>query len=380
MKFTVFHVDGERGLRGGERQLLYLAAALRARGHDNVVCCRHGDALDGEARGQGFETLGLPFHFEFDPRSAWLLARAARRPHPIIHAHTAHALGIAAISQLFGGPAIVAHRRVDFPLRGSLSRLKYRRAGRLVAVSQAIARVLETGGIPGSLVTVIHDAMPVSAEEWSWVGIDPPPFAVADPERRHQARRALAESFGLDLAKAWVGNLAALEPRKDHDTLIRAAGRVLDQRPDTLFLIAGRGPEQERLEAAIKHRGLEGKVVLLGHQDDPALVLAALDVFVLSSQGEGMGSVLLEAAATGVAIAATNVGGIPEVIEHEFTGLLAPAHDESALAACILRLLDDPGLARRLAAAGLAALSRFGLGAAAERFEKIYEGLSRASR
>src|SRR2546427_3512563 len=140
---TIFHVDGERGFRGGERQLLYLAAALRAKGHANIVGCRPGQELEREARRQGFETLALPFHFEFDLISAWKLGRAARgRSRAIVHAHTAHAAGIALVCRWLGGPPAVAHRRVDFPLSPS-SRFKYERMARLVVVSEAIARVLE---------------------------------------------------------------------------------------------------------------------------------------------------------------------------------------------------------------------------------------------
>src|SRR5207253_1204349 len=98
-----------------------------------------------------------------------------------------------------------------------------------------------------------------------------------------------------------------------------------------LFLIAGSGPLEERLRRAVAGRRLQGKVVLLGHQQDPAEVLAALDLFVLSSCGEGMGSVLLEAAACGVPAVATSAGGIAEVIEHRRSGLLARVRDPTEL-------------------------------------------------
>lgn len=371
---TIFHIDGERGLRGGERQLLYSAAALRARGHRNVVVCRKGAELEAEAKRQGFETLNLPFLFEFDPISAWRLAKtAAKTSRPVLHGHTAHAAGIAALAGRLARLRHVAHRRVDFPLRGAWSRkLKYESAGCVVAVSRAIAEVLEKDGLSRARVAVVPDALPCSDEERAWAGQTDRRFSPVDTARRRAARQALADEFSLEDSTRWVGNLAALVPHKDHQTLVAAALIVSLKRPDTRFLIAGRGPEEKALFDSIKRMGLLGKVLLVGHRDDPAEFLAALDVFALSSWGEGMGSVLLEAAACGIPIAATSAGGIPEIVEHEKTGLLAPARDPEALAERIIRLADDPALGRRLAAGALERLDRFGLARLAESLEEVY--------
>lgn len=373
-RLTIFHLDDELGFRGGERQLLYLASALRAAGHDNIVCCRGGSALEPEARRQGFDVLVLPFAYEFDLVSARLLARAAkRRSRPVIHAHTGHTVGIAAACRLFGGPPAIAHRRGASRLRGGFSRwLKYDRVARVVAVSHAIEEILTRGGLAARRIAVVPDCIPVTGEEWQAAGFMSPRFAPASPERKAMARRALADAFGMDPEASWVGNLAALVPLKDHATLIAAAASVVRQKPDTVFLIAGEGPERERLQADIEHRGLTGRVVLLGHFD-AAELFAAIDVFVLSSNREGMGSVLLEAASCGVAVAATAVGGIPEVVQDGHSGLLVPAGDHEALAGAITRLLDQPDLARQLCAAARAALPRFGLTATARLMEAIYD-------
>jgi len=149
-KRPVFHVDGERGLRGGERQLLYLAGALRARGRSGVVYARGGGELAAESARLGFETRALPFLGEWDPFSAARLAAAARREGAVIHAHTAHAAGLAALAALSGAPW-VAHRRVDFPVGALSARLKYARAGRTVAVSAADRPVVPIiSGLPSS--------------------------------------------------------------------------------------------------------------------------------------------------------------------------------------------------------------------------------------
>lgn len=282
------------------------------------------------------------------------------------------------MARLFGAPAPVVHRRVDFRLSGGISRaLKYERAGRVVAVSRAIAGILADGGLRRDSVAVVPDAVPADAQELRWTGLDEASLRPPTAEERARSRAALAEEFGLPLDALWIGNLAALVPHKDHDTLIAAALIALMERPQARVLIAGDGPEAARLLESIKRLGLLGKIVLLGRRNDPFALLRALDVFVLSSWGEGMGSVLLEASAFGLPIAATTAGGIPEVVDDGKTGLLCPPRSPEALARNLVRLIDDAGLRRRLGEAARAELPRFGLARMAEQMETIYGALAR---
>lgn len=371
---TLYHVDGERGFRGGERQLLYLAAALRARGRRNVVYCRVGSELEAEARHQGFEVRTLPFFCELDLYSAARLAADARRESAVVHAHTGHAAAVGALASLAGVP-FVAHRRVDFPV-GSVARVfKYGVAAKTVAVSAAIAKILVESGLPEAKIAVVPDGIPVGAEEAAWCQADAARYKPPSTERRTEYRRVLSRELGLDPAMTWVGNLAALVPHKDHDTLLAAAVLVLFKCPDARFIIAGRGPEEERLAAAVERLGLGGKVLLVGHREDAAALLKGLDVYVQSSWGEGMGSVLIEAAACGVPRAATTAGGIPEVVADGETGLLVPPRDPEALAGAIVRLIDDRALAARLAGCALSRLGRYGLKRMAADMERIYDAL-----
>lgn len=360
----IFHLDGEPGLRGGERQLLYLAAALRARGRRSVVCARRGGELEAEARRQGFET-------------AWATAAVilrARAEGGILHAHTGHAAGTAALAAWAGAP-VVAHRRVDFPVTGLSARWKYGAAGKVVCVSRAIAGIMRAAGTPEPRLAVIPDGLPVTAEESKWASVDPGRFAPPSAAEREACRRALAEEFNFRPDSTLIGNLAALVPHKDHAALLAAAVIVLLQRPEARFLIAGRGPEEQSLFESIKRMGLLGRVILLGHRPDPIPLLKALDIYVQSSWGEGMGSVLIEAAACGVPIAATTAGGIPEVVEDGETGLLVEPRHPEGMAQNLLRLIDDKGLRARLAAEGRARVGRFGLTRMANEMEKIYDAL-----
>lgn len=362
---AIYHLDSEPGFRGGERQLLYLAAALRARGRENVVCARLGGELEAEARKQGFETF---------TGSGLAIALKARSAGAIIHGHTGHAAGTAAVASWLGVPA-VSHRRVDFAVRGMSARFKYGSAGKVVCVSGAIAGIMKTAGTPASKLVVVPDGLPVTVEESKWAGVSPARFSPPEAAERDKCRKALADEFGFSKDSLLIGNLAALVPHKDHDSLLAAAVIVLLQRPSVKFLIAGRGPEEEQLFESIKRMGLLGKVILMGHREDPEPVLKALDIYVQSSWGEGMGSVLIEAAACGIPIAATTAGGIPEVVEDGATGLLvAPRHPEG-MATNLIRLIDKKDLRLRLAAEGRARVSRFGLTRMANEMEKIYESI-----
>ncbi len=363
---TLYHLDGERGFRGGQRQLLYLAAALRARGRRNVVYCRPGGELEVEATGQGFEVRSL---------STFGLMRDARREGAVVHAHTGRTAGFGPWAAI-GGIPFVAHRRVDFPVGFAAARWKYGLAAKTVAVSKAIAGILRTAGLRDESIAVIPDGLPLTAQEAAWTQTKAGRYAPANAADRKEYRRLLGREFSFDPGLALIGNLAALVPHKDHDTLLAAAVIVLLKRPKAVFLIAGRGPEEARLRAAIDGMGLTGKVLLLGHRADPLPLLKALDVYVHSSWGEGMGSVLIEAEACGVPIAATAAGGIPEVVESGVTGQLVRPRDPEALAGAVVELLDDRVRAQRFAVAGLKRVSRFGLTRMAGDMEEIYDAIA----
>jgi glycosyltransferase involved in cell wall biosynthesis len=137
---------------------------------------------------------------------------------------------------------------------------------------------------------------------------------------------------------------------KDPLTLVRALALLPDQ-PFSALLV-GDGPDRPVIEAEIRSLGLTSKVELTGARDDVADLLAGSDLFVLSSRSEGGPIAVLEAMAAGLPVVASDVGGIPELVEDAVTGLLVPAGDPGALAAALGRLLAEPRLRRELGTAG----------------------------
>ncbi|HKK07297.1 MAG TPA: glycosyltransferase, partial [Gemmatimonadota bacterium] len=272
-----------------------------------------------------------------DPRAVLGLARAAPG-WEVLHAHSAHALQAALLAlALAGGPGrLVASRRLDFPLRSTAA---WRRADVVVAVSAAVRDVLVAQGIEPGRIRVVHD------------GIDP---AALEPPLPGRLRRAAGAGEGELL----VGAAGALVGHKDHPTLLRAAARVLEERADVRFVIAGEGPGRPGLEGLARELGVEGRVALPGHVDEVARSLGDLDLFVMASSGEGLGSAALEALFSGVPVVLSRAGGLSEVAGDALPSV--PPSDSVALADVLLRLLADPEERARVAGAARERADRFG--------------------
>jgi glycosyltransferase involved in cell wall biosynthesis len=330
----VLHVDTAATWRGGQNQALLTAQGMAARGHDVVVACRRGGVLEERARVAGLSVRALPFRGDAWPPGVLGLARVLKQTRPErVQLHDPHAVGTGVLaSRLAGGARLVATRRVDFALRGPLSRWKYARCPRVIAVSRAIAAILEAGGLDRARLSLVYEGVPAR---------EPIPGG-----------RAELQALGVPEGSPVVGNVAALTGHKDHATLVEAAGLVLRQRPDARFVVVGEGPLRRELEARVREAGLAGRVIFAGFRTDVDRLLPAFDVFCLSSQLEGLGTSLLDAMAFGRPAVATNAGGIPEAVEDGVTGLLVGVRDPVALGRALLELLADPERARRMGEAG----------------------------
>ncbi len=345
-RLTIFHLDDGRELRGGQRQTLYLVKELDRLGHDNTVVCRRGSPLHAAALRKGLKVLTLPYYFEWDPVSPLLLRRSLKRlPRegfpPILHAHTSHAAAISWLASAGLDCVRVAHRRVDF-IPGSLTaRLKYGKAHSVIAISRAVREILLGAGVPPEKIAVVNSTIDLDDTPWK-----PAEFGAY----RANARAELAAELAIPKDAFWAGSLIALVPHKDPENMARAAAQVLKTAPGTYFLLAGEGPLAERTARLAKMLKIQDRFLLVGYRKDPYKVLAALDMFVLSSAGEGMGSVLVEAMNASLPIVATRAGGISDVIEDGANGLTVPPRDPAALAAAQLRVIGDKELRERLAA------------------------------
>ncbi len=362
MNVRVLHVDTERGWRGGERQTLWLARELATRGHVSIVAARRNEPLAERARASGLEVVDCSPRSELDVVAALRLRRAIRQ-HGItlVHAHTAHAVAVAALATLGTRTPLVVARRVDFPLRANLgTRWKYGRADVIIAISGAVASILERSGISSHRIRVVPDGVDIHRD------VTP------------ASRESLA-ALGIPAGAPLVVQVAQLVGHKDPLNFVRAIAHVRVVSPNVHALLVGDGPLRADVEREVHKRGLQDVVHVAGYRDDADSLLAAATVATLSSREEGMGSVLLDALAFGRAIAATRAGGIPEVIVHGESGLLAEPRDPNALGDAILRLLNDDTLRRRVCANAPARAAEFSVERMADRTMSVYESVAAAT-
>ena len=162
----------------------------------------------------------------------------------------------------------------------------------------------------------------------------------------------LRDEYGMEPTSPIVGVVGRLELEKGHPTLLEAWPLVLEACPSAYLLIVGEGSRLDALHDIARAQGIERHVVFTGRRDDIPAVTAAFDVAVLPSYREAQGLTILEAMALSRPVVASNVGGIPEMIEDGVTGLLVPSQDPPALAGAIVRLLQDHQLADVLGRAG----------------------------
>lgn len=331
----ILHLNNEKTWRGGERQTLLLAAGLQARGVESVIGCRSGSLLENAARAARVTTVSIPAN---NFGAALELIRLANH-FDLIHCHTGRGHSLAAFTSLVHGRPFIATRRVDFaPAKNFYNRYKFHRAARVVCISKFIADQLADWGVPRKQLPVVPSSVPL------------PDAELLSPQHRATVRGRLNIPPGLKL----VGNIAALVGHKDHATMLRAARLVCDRQKDVQFVILGDGELRSQLLTQRGQLGLDSQVLMPGFVPKAEECLPAFDVFVMSSCMEGLGSIVLDAFAANVPVAATAGGGIPELVRNGRTGLLVPVGDAAALADSILQLLADDNLRAQLSSSASA--------------------------
>lgn len=199
-------------------------------------------------------------------------------------------------------------------------------------------------------------------------------FAAA-PE---DAGKAVRAEFGLNDDTVIAGMVARVAPQKDFETLIRSAAALSDRFPALRFLLVGDLDQAHypQVRQWLEDHRVADRFLFTGFRRDVARLTKAMDIAVLSTHGEGLPLVLLEAMSHSRPVVATGVDGIPEVVEDGQTGLLVPHGDAAALAAAIGRLVSDPALARRMGEAGKRAVdTTFSQQAFEQAVERLYAGV-----
>lgn len=326
--------------------------------------------------GEEFATRGVPmkvFHRQpgIDWKCSFRLASFFREHRvQIVHAHQYTPFFQSLLARLtYRRPPIVftEHGR-HFPDSRSSKRVVVNRAllrydDRLIGVGESVRQALvDNEGLPERRTETIYNGVPL--EKFLAVKGD------AD------LRSAVRCELGITTNQFAIIQVARLNALKDHATAIRTIKRLRDNDVPAKLILVGDGEERPALEKLVAEQQLTKAVKFLGARSDIPRLLTAADAFLLSSISEGIPLTLIEAMGAGIPIVSTDVGGIPEIIEHGVAGLLAPARDDETLATHLQSLWQNPKQRAELAANGCRrAVEQFSLEQMNRQYIDVYEQL-----
>ena len=353
------HVINSLELGGAETLLARLCRYLPEYGVEPVVATLRGPGRLAPAFASvGTKIVDLSWHGRAVPWAPWRLARAIRQHEAdIVHTHLVHA-GIAGklAAAIAGRPVVTTrHYARNAKHDTALYRLEHyltrRYAARVVAVGEQVRHHLVSRSLADPSRIVVHrNAVDLGA------------FS----ERRRR------DTSGGDFL---IGTMGRLHPVKAHEVFLKAMAHLHRRHPGVAAAIVGGGQRRATLEALSRDLGLEGVVRFVGpvpHEDVPSW-FDRFDVFVLSSDWEGLPMVVLEAAAAGLPIVATDVGDVGEVVRDGDTGYLVPPRDPRALADAIARMIEEPDSRREMGSNARAlAESQFDVRRLAQQTAELY--------
>jgi glycosyltransferase involved in cell wall biosynthesis len=374
-RYKVVHVITRLELGGAQQNTLYCVGHHDRALFEVELIAGAGGVLDTEARATAdVDTRLVPWlRHAISPRHDLAAIDRLRRRFvetgaDVVHTHSSKAGLLGRVAAFLAGVPVVVHTVHGWsfnatqpaPQRAlyvSLERLAARATHVLVAVSR---RNLEAGlglgiGRP---------------EQYELLrsGIDLESFRTAGVDR--EAARA---SLGYGPAHRVVGSVACLKPQKAPLDFVRAAAEAHAREPSLRFFLAGDGELRPAVEAEIARLGLEGIVQLLGWRRDVPQLLAAMDVFLLTSLHEGLPRAVLQAMAAGVPVVATDVDGTPEVVEPGVTGWLVPPARPAAAGRAVLAAISDvPQRQRVVDEAGRRLTRDFDIAEMVRRLDRLY--------
>ncbi len=311
---------------GSENRLVIMARELTAVGH-RVVFYHRNPEIAKRLEGTNVETVCLPFSNDVDPLT-WmrLLFHMSRIKPDILIFSDDRAMRLAGSTARLAGVPLRVHVKghMHFKMSQRTRKVYKIMTTHVMCVTDAVRKLVEEAGLfPKDRLGVIY------------LPFNPLPF-------QECKTRNLREELGIPETATLFGNVARLSGMKGQKHFIEAARAVVDQAPDTAFVIAGKGRLEQELREQINSLGLEDYVTLAGHRNDIPDVMNSIDVMVLSSTfGEALGGATLEAMAASRPAIVTRLGGLPELVDDGKSGLIVQPGDSEALAEAMLSLHKD---------------------------------------
>jgi glycosyltransferase involved in cell wall biosynthesis len=363
MPLKIAHIDIGLSLRGGQRQLLRLARGLRQRGHQQIIICREEGELEACARREEFPYFSLPLRDPAHAHGILLLRQLLQvSPREILHAHDGHGQTVAWLASIGMRVRRVATRRVAFLPRERdhwTYRLKYAHTcDAVIAVSDCIRQGAIRYGVPQSKIELIPDGIEI-------------PLELPSREARAKARA----QWGFGEREFLIGHLGAFTPEKGQEVALGALQLLSGQLPQARLLLAGEGPTAGDPEITRRCEALGDRVRVCGAIENLSEFFPSLDLFVMPSKSEGLGSSALLAMSYGLPVVASRVGGLPEVVEEGRTGWLVEPASPVALANAILAAASDRARLKLWGLNGRERARQFSVDIMVERTEALYRRL-----
>lgn len=353
----VLHIATALSWRGGEQQLAYLVTELQAE-VDQIVLCSQGSEMEKFCQKNSIDYEVQSKRGGFDLAYALKIKSLCKKLDiDLCHMHDAHAHTFAILAAVLGNPTpLVLSRRVDFPIKKKwTSKFKYNHPAikKILCVSEMIKKITAADiQDRGKLHTV-------------YSGIDLSKFSKRSGKLRKELN--IKESTPL------IGNTSALADHKDYFTFLDTAETVVKQRSEVQFVIMGDGPMADEIKAYARKKKLDNNLTFTGYRNDISEVLADLDVFLITSKTEGLGTSILDAFACQVLVVATNAGGIPELVEDHKTGLLCPVKEVGQLSTSVIKMLGDSELANKLRKSAFQKVQQFSKAETARKTLEHYQ-------
>lgn len=327
-EFRVLHIDSQKEWRGGQQQAVYLFEAMLNNGHQTMFVCRPNSKLNSYFIKHDLPYLKVNMYGEIDFISSLKIASFCKKNgFNVLYLHSAGAHSIGLMAKIFYPQLkIIGIRRVDFKIKKNfLSQIKYKSSlvDSIICISNAIKNVMLECGISKNKLKVIHDGIDI--KKFENVKIDP----------------NLKKELKISDKYIVIGTIAALVGHKDYPNLLNAAKIVLEKRDNVKFIAVGDGSDSAEIMKLHDKLSLGDKFIFTGFQNDVGKYLLLLDIFILASKKEGLGTSILDAQSVGLPIIATNAGGIPEIVIHNNNGVLVNPQNPQELAATIINLIDD---------------------------------------
>ncbi len=356
----ILHTEWSDGLGGQEKRVLAEAAGLIERGHYVALVCREHARIRNEAARLGINIHAIPMRRTYDIAGIIALAKYLKQEKfDIVNTHSGVDSWIGGIAaKIAGVPVLIRTRHLNIPLKRNIFNfIHYLPDIYITCGDNMQSNLVNNCGFPADRVVSIP------------TGVGMEYFNV---KKNNEAKL----KYGLDINSIVITNVGILRKVKGHEITLKSVKTVTEAFPNASFLIVGDGPRKEALASLINELDIRRNVIFTGFIENIPEIYSFTDVAILSSWSEGLPQSLLQAMASDVPVVATKVGGVPQVVMHEKTGLLVEAGDSEGLAKEIIRLLKDPDKASRFAAdAKELVLERHSVGHMIDKIENLYKHL-----